>query len=67
MTVQHRISVSFDDHEWAILESLASHTQKTKAQLIRTIVEEFVRRNPDRFRLKTPKKLKRKKNILLSD
>jgi predicted DNA-binding protein len=67
MAVQNRISVSFNDREFLTLERLSAHTQKTKAELIRTIVEEFLRDNPDRFRRKTPMGLKRKKNIILSD
>lgn len=53
MSVKNRISVSFDDAEFEILERLSSHTQKSKAELIRTMVEEFLRDNPNRFRLKT--------------
>jgi predicted DNA-binding protein len=59
--------VSFNDQEFLTLERLSAHTQKSKAELIRTIVEEFLRDNPDRFRRKTPKGLKRQKNIVLSD
>ena len=67
MPVQNRISVSFNDQEFLTLERLSAHTQKTKAELIRTIVEEFLRDNPDRFRRKTPMGLKRRKNIVLPD
>src|SRR4051812_32230492 len=49
MAVQNRISVSFNDEEFHTLERLSAHTQKTKAELIRTIVEEFLRENPNRF------------------
>jgi len=66
MSVQKRISVSFNDQEFEILERLSIHTQKTKAELVRIIVKEFVRDNPDRFRRKTPIGVKRKKNIVLS-
>jgi predicted DNA-binding protein len=67
MPVANRISVSFNDHEFLTLERLSAHTQRTKAELIRSIVEEFLRENPDRFRLKATKGLKRKKNIVLSE
>lgn len=67
MAVQNRISVSFNDQEFLTLERLSAHTQKTKAELIRTIVEEFLRHNPDRFRRETPMGLKRQKNIVLPD
>jgi predicted DNA-binding protein len=67
MTVQNRISVSFDDEEFNVLERLSAHTQRTKAELIRTIVEEFLRQNPDRFRLKTTNGRARQKNIVLPD
>jgi len=67
MTVQNRISVSFNDQEFKTLEVLSAHTQKTKAELIRTIVEEFLRSNPDRFRLKTPMGIRRQKNIVLHE
>lgn len=67
MAVAHRISVSFDDHEFAVLERLSAHTQKTKAELIRTIVEEYLREHPDRFRRTTTIRLRRRKNIVLTD
>jgi hypothetical protein len=65
MTVQNRISVSFNDQEFEILEVLSTHTHKTKAELIRIIVEEFLRDNPDRFRRKTRFDVKRQSNIVL--
>jgi metal-responsive CopG/Arc/MetJ family transcriptional regulator len=67
MAVQHRISVSFKDQEFQILERLSTHTQKTKAELIRMIVEEYLRDNPNRFRRETSMGLKRKKNIVLPE
>ena len=67
MTVQNRISVSFNDDEFQRLERLSSHTHRTKAELIRTIVEEFLRDNPNRFRRKSPMGLKRRKNIIMLD
>lgn len=67
MTVQNRISVSFNNEEFETLERLSSHTQKTKAELIRLIVEEFLHNNPDRFRLKTDVAVKRKRNIVFAD
>ena len=50
-----------------MLERLSSHTHKTKAELIRLIVEEFLRANPDRFRRKTKVGVKRKRNIVLPE
>jgi len=64
MAVQNRISVSFNDQEFEILERLSTHTHNTKAKLIRVIVEEFLRDNPDRFRRKTLVGVKRKRNIV---
>ncbi|AHY55013.1 hypothetical protein [Bradyrhizobium japonicum] len=63
MAVENRISVSFADQEFLILGRLSAHTHMTKAALIRTIVEEFLRDNPDRFRRKT--RVKRTKNLVL--
>ena len=65
MSVKNRISVSFADAEFEILERLSSHTHKSKAVLIRTMVEEFLRDNPNRFRRKTG--TSRNQNILLND
>ena len=65
MAVENRISISFNDQEYLTLERLSAHTHMTKAALIRAIVEEFLRDNPDRFRRKTKVSLKRPKNILL--
>lgn len=67
MAVQNRISVSFKDEEFDILDRLAAHTQKSKAELIRTIVVEHLRENPDRFRLPTSLGIKRSKNIVLPE
>jgi len=67
MAVQKRISVSFNDQEFDMLERLSAHTQKTKAELIRVIVEEFLRDNPNRFRRRTTIGLKRRKNIVMPD
>lgn len=65
MAVDNRISVSLDDKEFLMLERLSAHTHKSKAALIRTIVEEFLRDNPDRFRRKNSLGLKRSRNIIL--
>jgi len=67
MAVQNRISVSFKDPEFQILGRLSTHTQKTKAELIRMIVEEYLRDNPNRFRRQPSMGLKRKKNIVLPE
>jgi metal-responsive CopG/Arc/MetJ family transcriptional regulator len=67
VAVQNRISVSFNDEEFAVLERLSAHTQKSKAELIRSIVTEFLRENPDRFRRETSIGLVRSKNIVLPD
>lgn len=65
MAVQNRISVSFDDQEFDTLEVLSAHTHKTKAELIRLIVKEFLQDNPNRFRRETKLGVKRKRNIVL--
>lgn len=65
MSVQNRISVSFNDQEFEILNRLSTHTHKTKAELIRVIVEEFLRDNPERFRRKTTVGVQRQQNIIL--
>lgn len=65
MTVERRISVSFNDQEFLVLDRLSAHTQLSKAALIRKIVEEFLRDNPDRFRRETGVKIKRTRNIVL--
>jgi metal-responsive CopG/Arc/MetJ family transcriptional regulator len=65
MAVQNRISVSFNDQEFMILERLSAHTQKSKAELIRVIVEEFLRDKPNRFRRKTS--VSRRKNLVVPD
>jgi len=67
MTVQNRISISLDDEEFIILERLSSHTHRSKAELIRTIVEEYLSQNPNRFRLDTPLKVDRIENVVLSN
>jgi predicted DNA-binding protein len=67
MTVANRISVSFDDEEYIVLERLSAHSQKSKAQIIRMIVTEYLQKNPERFRLDTNVKIKRTKNIVLED
>ena len=63
MTAKNRISVSFDDRQFGALGRLSAHTQRSKAELIRTIVEEFLEANPDRFRLKTDADVQRTHNI----
>lgn len=50
-----------------MLERLSAHTHKSKAALIRVIVEEFLRDNPDRFRRKNSIGFKRSRNIVLPD
>ena len=67
MAVQNRISVSFNDQEFLILERLSAHTHKPKAELIRTIVEEFLHDNPNRFRRKTTIGMNRGKNLVMPD
>jgi metal-responsive CopG/Arc/MetJ family transcriptional regulator len=67
VSVKNRISVSFDDQEFHVLERLSSHIQRSKAEIIRTIVTEYLRENPDRFRLKTTVGIERNKNIVFLD
>lgn len=64
MAVPNRISVSFNDEQFLVLERLSSHTHKSKAELVRLIVEEFLRDNPDRFRRQTSVGVKRRRNIV---
>lgn len=65
MAVQNRISISLNDKEYAVLERLSTQTHKSKAELIRTIVTEFLRENPNRFRRKTTIGIKRTESIVL--
>lgn len=67
MTVQKRLSISFSDREFEILDRLSAHTQKPKAELVRMIIIEYLRENPNRFRRKTNGDIVRSKNILLSE
>ncbi|WP_172724008.1 ribbon-helix-helix protein, CopG family [Neorhizobium sp. T25_27] len=67
MAVQNRISVSFSDEEYVVLERLSAHTHKSKAELIRTIVSEYLREHPNRFRRNTSVGIDRAENLLLSD
>ena len=64
MPAKNRMSVSFSDEDFVRLERLSAHTQKTKSELVRIIVAEFLEKEPDRFRLPTPLALKRESNIL---
>ncbi|MGK9261200.1 hypothetical protein KXS15_09575 [Sinorhizobium meliloti] len=65
MAAQNRISVSFNDEEYTVLERLSSHTQKSKAELIRLIVTEYLREHPNRFRRETSIGIERKENLIL--
>jgi predicted DNA-binding protein len=67
MAVDNRISISLDDKEFLMLERLSTHTHKSKAALIRIIVEEFLRDNPDRFRRENSIGLKRSRTMILPD
>ena len=53
MPAKNRMSVSFSDYEWALLDRLSSHAQKSKAEVVRTIVSEYLAENPNRFRRKS--------------
>ena len=53
MPAKNRMSVSFGDEEWSLLERLAIHCQSSKSEMVRTIVSEYLKDNPNRFRLKT--------------
>jgi hypothetical protein len=64
MPAKNRLSISFSDIEFAALERLAAHTQKSKAEVVRIIFKEFVRDNPDRFRRETSVGLHRDQNII---
>lgn len=66
MKAKNRITVSISDRTFAILNRLSSHTHKTKAELMRTIIEEYLEQNPDRFRLATDVNIERTANIAVS-
>ena len=66
MTVQHRISISLFDEEYVVLQRLSAQTQKSKAELIRRIVTEYLRENPNRFRRETPLGVDRTENIVFT-
>ena len=65
MPAKNRISVSFSDEDFVLLDRLSVHTHRSKAELIRVIVREFLENEPNRFRRKTNTGIKRDKNILL--
>lgn len=67
MSVKNRISVSLDDEVFTTLERLSAHTHKSKAELIRTIVTESLRENPNRFRRDNTIGLVRDRNMLTED
>jgi len=67
MPAKNRISISFSDSDFELLERLSAHCQKSKAELVRTMVHEFLEKEPDRFRRKTSIEIERKKNIVLKD
>lgn len=67
MSVQNRISVSFNDEEFTVLGRLSAHTQRSKAELVRIIVTEYLRDNPNRFRLENRVGVRRSKNIVLPE
>lgn len=52
MSAKNRMSVSFDDHDWAVIERLSIHYSKSKSEVVRTIVNEYLAENPNRFRRK---------------
>lgn len=49
ISAKNRISVSFSDDAVSLLERLSGETQKSKAELIRIMVEEHLRDGPNRF------------------
>jgi metal-responsive CopG/Arc/MetJ family transcriptional regulator len=51
MAAKNRMSVSFGDKEWALLERLSIHRQKSKSEIVRIVVTEYLTHNPNRFRL----------------
>jgi predicted DNA-binding protein len=66
VSAKNRISVSFADDAFVVLERLSGQTRKSKAEIIRAVVEEYLRENPDRFRRKVSIDLKRTSNLLLN-
>lgn len=67
MPAKNRISVSFSDADFTLLERLSSHSHKSKAELVRIMVHEFLEKEPNRFRLKTDVEIERQTNIILKD
>lgn len=52
MAAKNRFSVSFSDEAYNQIGRISTHMQRSKSEIVRMIVEEFLEENPDRFRLK---------------
>jgi hypothetical protein len=48
---KNRMSVSFSDKQWSLLERIAIHSSRSKSEIVSTIIGEFLDQNPDRFRV----------------
>ena len=64
MSAKNRLSISFGDDDFDTLDRLSAHTQKSKAELVRIIVHEYLEMNPNRFRRNTSIGFNRIKNIV---
>ena len=51
MPSKNRTSITLSDSEKKTLDRIALHTQKSRAQVIRLIIREYLEQNPDRFNL----------------
>tara|TARA_R110001606_G_scaffold128052_1_gene262481 strand:+ start:160 stop:351 length:192 start_codon:yes stop_codon:yes gene_type:complete len=51
MPAKNRTSISLSDETIVELEFIASRLQRSKAEVIRIIIREFLDQNPDRFNL----------------
>ena len=53
MPAKNRTSISLSDEQIKKLDSIAIHQHKSRAEIIRIIISEYLVKHPDRFRLPT--------------
>jgi len=53
MPAKNRTSISLSDEQIFLLDRLALHQQKSRAEIIRIIISEYLIEHPNRFRLPT--------------
>ena len=53
MPAKNRTSISLSDDQVKKLDSIAIHQQKSRAEIIRIIISEYLVEHPNRFRLAT--------------